>query len=294
MSAPIAAAIIPDYDELLYQSEIPSRVVSNIAMTPLLKRFKSHSLEDQSKAALMDRVDTKFILPMDSLTTFLTELKDEYTILDQNGCRLFTYETTYFDTPDRLFYHAHHNGQLNRNKVRFRHYRDTNTAFMEVKFKNNKARTIKKRMPVDAAMPNIESTKQFLKDNLHRQVSLLEPALLVKYQRVTLMNKDYTERLTLDLSISFQSSNDIPQVSLPQLWIAELKRDRKACSSSFLTLTKQQRLNPVNFSKYCIGSALTNSAQLKTNRFKPTLQKVGRLTSIDLNKNTNNISRTYL
>jgi len=281
MRSNIATALKPKKRELVYQPKQTAHVAENVAIKPLLKGFKSHSLADQSRAALMDRVDTKFILPMNSLTEFLTDLKDEYTILELEGRRLFNYETTYFDTPDRFFYHSHHNGKLNRNKVRFRRYRDTNTAFMEVKFKNNKQRTIKKRIQLSATKPDFENAKQFLKASLHHHVSFLETALLVKYQRVTLMNKDSTERLTLDLSISFKSSNVATQVSLPQMWIAELKRDRKACASSFLTLVKQQQLNPINFSKYCIGSALTDSGKLKTNRFKPTLQKIGRLTNIE-------------
>jgi hypothetical protein len=285
----VATAFKPKIDERTYQAKQKPHVVSNVALTSLLKGFNSHSLADQSIAALMDRVDTKFILPMSSLTKFLSELKDEYTILEQAGRRLFNYETTYFDTPDRFFYRSHHNGQLNRNKVRFRHYRDTNTAFMEVKLKNNKQRTIKKRMPLDAVKPNFENAKQFLKESLHRHVSFLETALFVKYQRVTLMNKDSTERLTLDLSLSFKSLKVASHVRLPQMWIAELKRDRKACASVFLTMVKQQQLNPVNFSKYCIGSALTDSGKLKTNRFKPTLQKIVNLTNIErINTQNNN------
>jgi len=276
-----ATALKLKIDERTYLPKQMAYVTSNVAITSLLQGFKSHTLADQSNAALMDRVDTKFIIPMCLLTTFLTDLNDEYTILEQEGRRLFTYETTYFDTPDRYFYRSHHNGKLNRNKVRFRRYRDTNTAFMEVKLKNNKQRTIKKRMPLDASKPEFENAKQFLIASLQRHVNILETALFVKYQRITLMNKNSTERLTLDLSLSFKSSNVASHVSLPDMWIAELKRDRKACASSFLTLVKQQQLSPVSFSKYCIGSALTDNGKLKTNRFKPTLQKIGCLTNIE-------------
>lgn len=39
------------------------------------------------------------------------------------------------------FYHDHHNGKLNRFKIRQREYMDTKTSFLEVKFKNNQRRT---------------------------------------------------------------------------------------------------------------------------------------------------------
>jgi len=287
MKSDTATALKSKLDEQNFQFKQMVYETSNEVITPLLQGFKCHTLAEQSNAALMDRVDTKFILSMSLLKAFLTELNDEYTILEQEGRRLFTYETTYFDTPDRCFYRAHHNGKLNRNKVRFRRYHDTNTAFMEVKFKNNKQRTIKKRMPLDASKPDFKNAEQFLIANLQHQVRYLETALFVKYQRITLMNKNSTERLTLDVSLNFKSTNVASQVSLPGMWIAELKRDRKPYASSFLTLIKQHQLSPVSFSKYCIGSALTDSGELKTNRFKPTLQKISRLTNIEkININT--------
>jgi len=135
-------------------------------LNSFLNAFACHSLDDQSSAALMDRVDTKFVFPMRSLLEFLVELRDDYTILEQNHRRIFAYETTYFDTPERLFYHSHHNGKLNRNKVRFRHYQDSNTGFMEVKLKTNKDRAIKKRMPLSPQNPDFSGTKKFLFQSL--------------------------------------------------------------------------------------------------------------------------------
>ena len=261
--------------------EYTNSVSPESSLTSLLRAFQCHSLDDQSRAALMDRVDTKFILPMKSLPEFLTSLKDEYSILEQSGRRLFTYDTRYFDTPDRFFYRSHHNGKLNRNKVRFRHYTDTNTAFMEVKLKNNKERTIKQRVPLDPTNPDFSSTKQFLNQCLNERINNLETALVVKYQRITLMNKFSPERLTMDLFLSFKSSANDSQVNLPQIWVAELKRDRKASNSSFIKLIKQQRISSVNFSKYCIGSVLTGNGALKANRFKPTLRQLARLTNIE-------------
>jgi len=275
-----------DLDPHSTQHEAVKTGQSNVCLKPLLNGFQCHFLADQSRANLMDRVDTKFMLSLSELPVFLSALKDEYTILEQDRRRLFTYETTYYDTPDRLFYRSHHNGKLNRHKVRFRRYRDTHTAFMEVKLKNNKQRTIKKRMQLDAEKPDFSNTSVFLKDSLGEHVLHLERVLLVKYQRITLMNKKEAERLTLDLSLSFKSARtgstlmNLPDIGLPQLCIAELKRNHKSKTSAFLRCIKERQIRPASFSKYCIGSALVDPGALKRNRFKATLKQINSLTEI--------------
>lgn len=111
-----------------------------------LNAFESHSLADQSSSALMDRVDTKYLIDAAELNQCLAELTAEYTVLEMNGCRGMAYDTLYFDTPGRQLYLDHHNGKLNRVKVRTRHYRATGERFLEVKVKTNKLRTSKQRM----------------------------------------------------------------------------------------------------------------------------------------------------
>ena len=45
-------------------------------------------------------------------------------------------------------FHNHHNGKLNRYKIRFRDYINTKNSFLEVKFKTNKGETIKSRQEI--------------------------------------------------------------------------------------------------------------------------------------------------
>ena len=59
------------------------------------------------------------------------------------------------------------------------------------------------------------------------------------------------------------------------LVIIELKRDGHQ-PSPILSKLLQLRIHPHGFSKYCIGSALTNEA-LRRNRFKPRLHYVQKL-----------------
>ena len=112
----------------------------------LLSDFRTHELAEQSGIAQVNRIDTKYVLPVTFLEELLQTLKEEYSVLQFEGQRCRAYETTYFDTPNRAFYQTHHNGKLNRYKVRYRRYPASDSGFFEIKKKNNKSRTIKKRI----------------------------------------------------------------------------------------------------------------------------------------------------
>ncbi len=254
------------------------------ALEKSLQAMGSHNLAQQNGSALMDRIDTKYLISRDKLPDLLKALSLDYSVLCENDKRVFTYETTYFDTPNKHFYHAHHNGHLNRRKVRFRRYVDSNIGFMEVKLKNNKGRTIKKRVPMDCVRANDESVKEFvgqcLVDNSGSQESKLNTTLFVNYRRITLMNKHHQERLTIDVDLHFQCSQSNKSRKLEGLFIVEVKRQAKQQPSSFSKAAKQLALRPVKFSKYCMGLALTDDGALKTNRFKQILFKVEKMATL--------------
>ena len=108
-----------------------------------VEKFEEHSLDQASKLSLMSRFDTKYLLPLHLLPLLLQKMEQEYTVLQVNSKKVHEYETQYFDTPSFRFYLQHHNKKLNRPKVRLRNYAQSNAAFLEVKYKNNKKRTEK-------------------------------------------------------------------------------------------------------------------------------------------------------
>ncbi|MBK7182175.1 MAG: VTC domain-containing protein [Bacteroidetes bacterium] len=112
----------------------------------ILNTFTPITLAEMDSVKLMDRTDTKFLFPVNSLHAILNEIKDQYRILEVNGNRISQYESLYFDTPDFDLFHQHRRGKLNRYKVRFRRYVESELNFFEIKFKNNKGRTIKDRV----------------------------------------------------------------------------------------------------------------------------------------------------
>ena len=115
----------------------------------LLNDLQKVSLDELDTVSLLDRKDTKFVFNQIDLPHILEKLKPFYRILEINNDRVYTYDTTYFDTDDFRFYVQHHNGSRNRFKVRFRKYSSNKKSFFEIKIKNNKDRTIKKRLKID-------------------------------------------------------------------------------------------------------------------------------------------------
>ena len=76
----------------------------------LLNDLQTVSLEELDNVKLLDRQDTKFVFNQIHLPLILDKIKPFYRILEINNDRVFTYDNTYFDTDDFLFYNQHHNG----------------------------------------------------------------------------------------------------------------------------------------------------------------------------------------
>ena len=92
----------------------------------VLNQFDKIDLEGLEKVKLLNRVDSKFIFHVNELPFILKMIKDDYSLLEINDLHSFNYETVYFDSSKFQLYHAHHNGKLNRFKIRqqeplFRH-----------------------------------------------------------------------------------------------------------------------------------------------------------------------------
>ncbi|MBT4519937.1 MAG: polyphosphate polymerase domain-containing protein [Halieaceae bacterium] len=231
---------------------------------PVLQKFSSHSLTEQLAVNLADRTDSKYLMPIRALSRFLQALIEDHTVLQSAEHRIFTYENTYFDTPGWDMYLRHHNGKLNRRKLRFRRYHETDISYLEVKLKNNKQRTVKTRILWD-------DEKSVDVPTLNAQ---MEARLYVNYRRITLWNRLTDERLTLDYDLHFLRPGQGKAVQLSKYFIAEIKREGKVYGSSFFRNAKNYGFTPLPISKYCVGVCLTDSGELKRNRFKPLLKKL--------------------
>ena len=244
----------------------------------ILATLEPITLSEMEGVALMNRTDTKFVFRFEKLGHFLQEIAGDYRILDINGIRASKYETLYFDTPDFKMYLAHHRRKPSRYKIRHRIYVDSNLHFFEIKFKNNKGRTIKnriKRKEVDLTIR--DKAEKFLNEKTNFCAQNLFPKLWSNCSRITLVNKFSKERLTLDINLQFK--NELNEKNLSQVVIAEVKQE-KLSPSPFIRLMKKNGVRPGSISKYCFGVVFLYD-KIKKNNFKPNLLKINKINNYE-------------
>ncbi|HLV43211.1 MAG TPA: polyphosphate polymerase domain-containing protein [Brumimicrobium sp.] len=241
-------------------------------ITDILNQFEAISLEKLLNAELMNRVDTKFLIPHADLSQVLHSLNKDYYVLEVNGQRMAKYENLYFDMPDHNFYLDHHNGKDHRFKVRFRKYENSQTTFFEIK-EHKKKRTNKERFQVDQMSDELKGPELALVQKMLGISNKLHPKLKNHYQRITLVNETLKERFTLDLNLVFE--NDDTSRALQNVIVAELKQQGLNRKSPVFEVMNQKKIRPFRISKYCIGTVLLfPKERVKYNRFKHIIQKL--------------------
>ncbi len=243
----------------------------------LLDQLEPITLEEMSGIKLMNRTDTKFVTNKQKLVQLLKLAQGHYYAQFHDGSKVAEYLTTYWDSEHHRFYIDHHNGRSPRQKVRVRTYMDSGITFLEVKTKNNHGRTKKKRIEVPSQeLTGVRNEADEFVDRLtHCQLDDIHPTVQNHFHRITLVNYGKTERLTIDFDVNFHNYETNSKTDTGDLVIIELKRDGNVYSP-VLDLLRQLRIKPHGFSKYCIGSVMTNPG-LKHNRFNVKLREIGKL-----------------
>lgn len=240
----------------------------------ILNTFEPITLKEMDGVKLMNRTDTKFTFHVSQLSSLLAHLKEDYKCLSIGNLRSSHYSTLYFDTEQFNLYQKHHNGELNRYKVRHRTYTDSGLAYLEVKFKSNKDRTIKKRIKSPLMLDGFkEEAFYFLSKELPFDPLLLKPAVWVNYTRATLVSKTNAERLTLDFNLEVENSET--KQELYDMVIAEVKQEGKQ-HSAFMKQAKKQGVLEGAISKYCFAVFLTQP-KIKKNNFKEKLRHINKI-----------------
>lgn len=252
-------------------------------MNDILTNFRPITLDEMNGIRLMNRTDTKFVTDINTLYQLLEMARNDYRIQDVCGQRNIPYFTVYFDTHNYDMFNAHQDGKCNRQKVRIRSYVNSHLNFLEVKTKDNHGRTRKKRIPLDGFDPlhpdyGITFTAcdtceyEFLSKILRYQPETLIETIQNNFNRITLVNNAKTERLTIDTSLAFDNLITHDTYKMDNAVVIELKRDGLQ-HSPVLHMLNELRIKPQGFSKYAIGTAITNS-HLKQNRFKMRIHKI--------------------
>lgn len=244
----------------------------------LLEQLPPIALEEMAAIRLMKRMDTKFLTNVYSLERLLEKVKGNYFVQEIAGRRVARYTTTYWD--DRETHHMfriHHCGHRPRLKVRVRTYLDSDLVFLEVKKKDNHGKTTKKRMAVPSleAVMNEHAGEDFLHELTGYTFADIVPTLSNRFRRITLVNREKTERLTIDFDLRFYNHETQSNKMVENIVVIELKRDGRV-SSPILPLLRELRIKPSGFSKYCIGEAVTHPA-LKQNLFKERLTYIRKV-----------------
>lgn len=240
----------------------------------VLDTFEPITLKEMDRVKLMDRTDRKFNFSILHLPGLLESVRDDYSSLEVEGTRMSRYETLYYDTPEFDLFTKHHNGRTNRFKIRMRRYVESDLNFFEVKFKNNKGRTIKKRVKKnDFDQAITEKSLDLLAKTANMSADKVEPKLFVNYNRITLVNKFREERITIDLDLEVKNNTNVADFS--GLVIVEVKQG-KVFESAFVRSLKKLHIRKGGTSKYCLAVSKL-IPDIKKNNFKPAVKHIQKI-----------------
>lgn len=248
----------------------------------LTQAFDPVSLDQlNAKAAMLERLDNKYVVRAAVLQQAMEGLVRHFDVLEIDGLRSFTYDTCYFDDEQLHCYLDHHQGRRKRCKVRVRHYTDAGLCFVEVKLKDRRGVTVKKRLKTQpdlyglldsAAREHIErSYRHLYGDPFPLQ---LQRVMDMRYRRVTLVAREGGERMTIDGGIEFSSHGRIRRTDADVFVVETKSANANGLADRIL---RQLHQHPTNScSKYCVGMAALDLAP-RHNRFLPALRKLNAL-----------------
>lgn len=252
-----------------------------------LREMQTITLQQMQDIRLMDRIDSKFVAPVSYLPILLSKMQSLFMVQEVNDTLITPYTTQYLDTDHLDLYLMHQNGKLNRQKVRIRSYVESDLSFLEIKNKNNKKRTRKVRIStchshIDS-VDDFEEEVSFLEENSLFEYHNLQPVLANTFKRITFVNNNKSERITIDFDLAFDNYRTGINRNLEELMVLELKQDGWQ-HSDFRDILLDLRIKPISFSKYCMGTMLTNP-EVKYNRFKAKWAIINKILTNDSNGN---------
>jgi len=213
-------------------------------------------------AALLTRVDRKYVIRRSDLTHVLSALQDQVPgvrVLQEDGARAFAYESMYFDTPDLASYLAAARKRRRRFKVRTRAYLDSGACYLEVKTRGGRSTTVKDRLGYDiAARDTLTEEGWRYAAGILDEAGIdevgdqrLDPILATRYGRSTMLLPSGS-RATVDLDLEWELDGG-ETLRLPDLAIVESKSG--SAPSELDRLLWRSGTRPVGISKYGVGLA---------------------------------------
>jgi len=241
--------------------------------------FTSITLDElNTKAAMLERNENKYVFALADLSAALADLQKEFDILTIEGKQEFMYETIYFDTKDHLCYRQHTQKARKRFKARTRRYVDADLCFFEVKLKDLRGKTNKKRIVYthkEHGTLNTNSHQLLAKSfkNIYKQdfMHRLVPSTKMTYKRITLVAKKGGERMTIDYSLTFYDTKTKKKVYTPKDFI--IIETKSATGNGIADkIFKKHRQRSTSCSKFCLSKIMLKHVD-KYNTFLPLLKK---------------------
>jgi hypothetical protein len=227
-----------------------------------------------ARAALLHRVDRKYIVPAADLDPFLDRLGADTRVLEIDGRRTFGYRSDYLDTPALASYLAAARRRRHRFKIRLRRYEESGARYIEVKTRDRRGGTVKQRIPHDApelTPAGLDYVTTVLADAGIAAAGLsLRPALTTRYRRTTLFLPGSGARVTVDEDLSWALPDGATR-HVPDRVVVETKSPSGASEADRLLWSLGRRPAPV--SKYATGMAALRPG-LPANRWLPVLRSL--------------------
>ncbi len=240
----------------------------------LVSSLPAISLQELNDAAsLQQRVDRKYIVTAVQLADLVDHLSHRLAALEIDGERSFGYESTYFDTPELKSFHDAAYRRRQRYKVRTRAYRQSRKAMLEVKTRDGRGKTIKRRQAHDFDARQFLDTEATAFVDSALGVSglgrTLWPLLTTAYRRTTLVDLDDVARVTVDADFRFVDWHG-RRGGLDGRFVLETK---SSGSPGFTDRYLWQiGARPEKISKYGTGLAVLNPS-LPSNKWHRTMQR---------------------
>ena len=247
----------------------------------IAERFDAVGLPELegSGAALLDRVDRKYVVPVETFAALAERLVASHRVLEIGGARSFGYSTKYYDTPGLDAYRDHVKRRRRRYKCRSRRYEESGLCAFELKLKGARGRTLKYRMPYEDELHGSLSPEaiRFLHEHLLREYARppgdgLVRSLDMSFRRLTLASLERGERLTADFDLAFTGGPGGAGGRLAEgAVIVESKSPRGVAQAD--RVLRELGVRPTEAcSKYCLGIGMTRPG-LPANPFRRLLSR---------------------
>ena len=226
------------------------------------------------RAALLARVDRKYVLPTEDLPALIGGLPGGLRVLSIDDRRSFRYRSVYFDTPELTSFMAAAHRRRRRFKIRIRSYVDSDLHFTEVKLRGARGHTVKERAQADRS-GQLDSSGQSHASKVLHDAGLgvdpltLDPVLHTHYRRTTLFVPATASRVTIDTDLRWVLPGG-RSLHLDDRVIVETKTARATSEVDRLLWSLKHR--PCVISKYATGLVALRP-DLPANRWRPVLRR---------------------